>query len=378
MKPNKVSLCCLLETQYCCRLELQVCLEVLGNLPHQPLERQLSDEQRCVLLEVTDVIQSCRPHPVSVGFHQPPLHPHLVDLPQLFWSPVQYTVAQYGSLLLARDIKDWQVSVYWGVSCACFAWFFTGHNWLWWSTFTPCLPALVRLITVTVAVLASLSALTRVATSGPAYATCAGTVTCAGTGRWLLAWFALAGATCTASGLLAHLGPVCQLKTFAVRAVLVPVDFWHWDLLPVLVLEVGDELPHLVGTPASFFKSFLQASCKTVVNKESCKRFSRGQMSWACWQNQVYLLLHMLWCSCSLCQLGVLIRGVLQHHLPVRTSPGLRVCLRVLLSSSHCQRLSSCVFPCCLLGSRHATGRPPPHVCTEKGLYLSQGHSSFI
>ena len=301
-----------------------------------------------------------------------------MDLPQLFWGPVQYTMAQYGSLLLSRDIKDWQVLVYWGVSCARFAWFFTGHNRFWWSTFTPCLPALVRVIIVTVAIPASLSASTRVATSGPAYATCAGTVTRAGTGRWLLEWFAPAGATCTTSGLLAHLGPICQLKTFAVGAVLVPVDFWHWDLLPVLFLEVGDKLPHLVGTSASFFKSFLQASCKTVVNKESCKRFSCGHMSWACWQSQVYLLLHTLRCSCSLHQLGVLIRGVLQHHLPVRTSPGLRVCLPVLLSSSHCQWLSSCVFPCSLLGSHHATRRPPPHVCMVKGLYLSQARSSFI
>ena len=202
----------------------------------------------------------------------------------------------------------------------------------------PCLPALVRVIIVTIIIPASLSASTRIVTSGPAYATCAGTVTCAGTGHWLLAWFAPAGATCTASGLLAHLGPVCQLKTFAVGAVLVPVDFRHWDLLPMLFLEVGNELPHLVGTPASFFKSFLQGSCKTVVDKESCEGFSRGHMSWACWQGQVYLLLHMFRCPCSLHLLGVLIRGVLQHHLPVRTSPGLRVHLRVLLppSSSHC------------------------------------------
>ena len=343
-QPNKVSLCCLLETQYCRRLELQVCLVVLGNLPHQPLERQLSDEQHSVLLEVTDVIQSCHPCSVPVGFHQSPLHPHLVDRSQLFWSPVQHTVAQYGSLLLARDIKDWQVSIYRGVSCAHFAWFFTGHNRFWWSTFTPCLPALVRVIIVTVVVPASLSALTWIITSGPAYATCAVTVTttatCASTaaGRWPLAWFAPAGAACTASGLLAHFGPVCQLKTFTVGAVLVPVDFRHWDLLPVLLLEVGDELPHLVSTPAPFFKSFLQGSCKTVVDKESCEGFSHGHMSWACWQGQVYLLLHTFRCPCSLRLFRVLIRGVLQHHLPVGTSPGLRVRLQVFLSpsSSHC------------------------------------------
>ena len=44
-QPDKVCLRCLLETQYRCRLEPQVCLEVLGDLPHQPLERQFPDEQ---------------------------------------------------------------------------------------------------------------------------------------------------------------------------------------------------------------------------------------------------------------------------------------------------------------------------------------------
>ena len=283
-----------------------------------------------------DVIQCRCPRSVPVGFHQPPLHSRLVDLPYLFWSPVQYAVAQYGSLLSARDVKDWQVSVHRGVSGVHFAWFFMSHNWCWWSTSTPCLPVLVRVITITISVPTSLSASTQVAASGPAYATCAGTVTRAGTGHWFLGWFAPARVACTASGLLAHRGPVCQLKTFAVRGVFVPVDFWQWDFLPVLLLEVGDELPHLVGAPASFFKSFPQASCKTVVYKESCKRFSCGHMSWACWQSQVYLFLHTLRCSCSFCRLGVFIRRVLQHHLPVCTSPGLRVHLRVLLSSSHC------------------------------------------
>ena len=44
-QPDKVCLRCLLETQYRRRLEPQVCLEVLGDLPHQPLERQFPDEQ---------------------------------------------------------------------------------------------------------------------------------------------------------------------------------------------------------------------------------------------------------------------------------------------------------------------------------------------
>ena len=44
-QPDKVRLCRFLETQYRRLLEPQVCLEILGDLPHQPLERQLPDEQ---------------------------------------------------------------------------------------------------------------------------------------------------------------------------------------------------------------------------------------------------------------------------------------------------------------------------------------------
>ena len=44
-QPDKVCLCHFLETQYRRRLEPQVCLEILGDLPHQSLERQLPDEQ---------------------------------------------------------------------------------------------------------------------------------------------------------------------------------------------------------------------------------------------------------------------------------------------------------------------------------------------
>ena len=57
-QPDNVCLRCLLETQYCRRLESQVCLDVLGDLSHHPLERQLSDEQCCTPLEVTNVLQS--------------------------------------------------------------------------------------------------------------------------------------------------------------------------------------------------------------------------------------------------------------------------------------------------------------------------------
>ena len=221
---------------------------------------------------------------------------------------------------------------------------FRTNKLFWWFTFTPCLPVFVRVITVTVVVSTSFSAPRPTC----AATTCAGTVTtCAGTvttacstaataSCGLLAWLAPAGASCTASGFLSHLHAVCQLQTLAFRGIFVPVDFGHWDLLSVLLLEVGDEFSHLVGTPTSLCESFLQSSRKPVVNEESREGFSRGHMGWAGWQSQVYLLLYPSWCPCPLRWLGVFIRRVLQHHLPVRTSPWSRVLLRVLLSSSHC------------------------------------------
>ena len=255
----------------------------------------------------------------GVSLVSPASSPHV----SFFFAPVQCAVAQQGSLFQVRDVEGWQLSVNQGVNCAHLAWFFVGHHWSWWFTFIPCLPALVRVIIITVIVPASLS------TSGPAYAS----ATCAGT----------AAITCTAWGFLAHFGPVCQLQTLTVRGVFVPVDFGHWDLLSVLLLEVGNEFPHLVGTPTSFHKSFLQGSHKIVVNKESCEGFSCGHMGWTCWQSQVYLLLHTFRHLRSLHLLGViliqtLIRRVLQHHLPVCSSPWLRVRLRVALSSSSSHR----------------------------------------
>ena len=44
-QPDKVCLCCFLETQYHRRLEPQVCLVVLGDLSHQPLEGQLAESE---------------------------------------------------------------------------------------------------------------------------------------------------------------------------------------------------------------------------------------------------------------------------------------------------------------------------------------------
>ena len=228
---------------------------------------------------MTDVLQSCSPCSVPVGFHQSPLHPCLVDCSQLRWSPVQHTMAQQGSLLPVRDVKDWQLSIDRGVSCARSTWFFMGHGQSGRSTSTPCLPALVRvIIIVTVIVPASLSTSTRIITSGPAYATaasgtgatattCTGTAaaactasaaTCTGTaaGCWLLAWFAPTGTACTSSGLLAHFGPVYQLQTLTVRAVLVSIQLWKWHFLAMLQLEVRDELSYLICTLASLLKRF--------------------------------------------------------------------------------------------------------------------------
>ena len=236
--------------------------------------------------------------------------------------------------------------------------FLPGHHRSWWFTIIPCLPTLARVITITVVVPASLS------TPRFASATCAGT----------------AAITCAACGLLAHFGPVCQLQTLAVRGVFIPIDFRHWDLLPVLFLEVGNKFPYLVGTPTSTFKSFSQHSCQTMVNKEGLEHLSSGDVGWACWQGEMDLLLHAFRCLCSLHRLWVmlvwtLIRRVLQHHLPVhspRSQPALSS------SSCHRQRFSSCVFSCSLLCTCHVARRPPPHGCTVKGLYLGKEHSSFI
>ena len=132
-------------------------------------------------------------------------------LPLLLISPVQHVVAQQGSLLCAGDVQDWQLSVNWGVTCGLLAWLFASHHWFWWCIFAR-LSALVRVIIITITVSALLLA------SGPVYAltTHTGAVT----------------TTCTACGLLpGRFGPICQLWTFVVGGVFVPIDFGHWDLL---------------------------------------------------------------------------------------------------------------------------------------------------
>jgi hypothetical protein len=47
-------------------LESQVSLEILSDFPHQPLERQLSDEELSALLVTTDLSESDCSWPVSV------------------------------------------------------------------------------------------------------------------------------------------------------------------------------------------------------------------------------------------------------------------------------------------------------------------------
>ena len=63
-KADQVRLSSLLEGQDSAGLEPQVCLEVLGNLTHQPLERQLADEQLRGLLVLADLAKSHSSRPV--------------------------------------------------------------------------------------------------------------------------------------------------------------------------------------------------------------------------------------------------------------------------------------------------------------------------
>ena len=105
---------------------------------------------------MADVLWSHSPCSVPVGFHLSPLHPRLMDLPLLLISPIQYTVTKQGPLFHARDVEYWQLSVNWGVNRALLVWLFVGRHWFWWCISATCLPALVRIIIITVTVSASL------------------------------------------------------------------------------------------------------------------------------------------------------------------------------------------------------------------------------
>ena len=250
-------------------------LKILGDLPHQPLKRQLSDEQRCGLLEVADVLQSRSPCPVPVGFHLSPLHPCLVYLPLLLIRPVQYSVAQHGSFFSAGDVQHRQLSVDRRVHYSFLAWLLTGHLQFRRRLFPLGLLTFAGVVLVIISISAPLLPLG----SASAATTCTGT----------------SATACTARGLLDRFCPICQLWTFIVGRVLVSVDFGHWDLLPVLFLEVGDKLPHLVSAPTLLCERFLQSPRQTMVNEEGGKRFGCGDMGWARWQGEMDLLLHPFW-----------------------------------------------------------------------------------
>ena len=81
-----------------------------------------------------------------------------MDLSLLLLRPVQYTVAQFGSLFGARDIEGWQLPVNWGVSYALLTWFLVSRLLFRLLTSTPCLPAFVGVIIFAVIVTTSLLA----------------------------------------------------------------------------------------------------------------------------------------------------------------------------------------------------------------------------
>jgi hypothetical protein len=66
-QPYQISLRSLLQCQHRGALKPQIGLEVLRNLPHQPLERQLADEKLRGLLVLADLPEGHGPRPVSVG-----------------------------------------------------------------------------------------------------------------------------------------------------------------------------------------------------------------------------------------------------------------------------------------------------------------------
>ena len=238
---------------------------------------------------MADVLQSRSPCPVPVGFHLSPLHPPLVYLPLLLVHPVQYSVAQHGSFFSAGDVQHQQLLVDRRVHYSLLAWLFTGHLQFRRRLFTLGLLTFAGIVLVIISISAPLLPLG----SASAATTCTGTsaTTCTGT----------SATVCTARGLpLDRLCPICQLWTFVVGRVLVPLDFGHWDLLPVLFLEVGDKLPHLVGAPTLLCERFLQSLRQTMINKEGGKSFGCGDMGWACWQGEMDLLLHPFWHFSSL------------------------------------------------------------------------------
>lgn len=67
---HKVRLRSLLQRRHSRALEPKIRLEILSNLPDQPLERQFPDQQLGALLVLSDLPQSNRPRAEAVGlFH---------------------------------------------------------------------------------------------------------------------------------------------------------------------------------------------------------------------------------------------------------------------------------------------------------------------
>ena len=154
-----------------------------------------------------------------------------MDLSLLLLRPVQYAVAQFSSLFGARDIEGWQLPINWGVNYTLLTWFLASHLLFWLLTSTPCLPAFVGVIIITIIVMTSLFA------SGTACTTCTGaaalactTPTAASTstaaGCWLLLWFV------PAQSLLRHqwpsFPPSCRLPVpdLPLQRCLRPHTFW--------------------------------------------------------------------------------------------------------------------------------------------------------
>ena len=256
---------------------------------------------------MTDVLQSHSSRSyLWVLFASPASVPR--DLPLLLIRPVQHTVAQLSSLLGTRDVEGWQLPIDRRVSHDLLSGLLTSHRWFRLLVPISSLPSFVGIviitITVTTSLLASGTACTTCTWAAALLCTAPVTSTSTAASCWLLSRLAPAGASCTTRGLPGYSGPVCQLNAFLFRGVFVAVDFGHWNLLSMLFLEVGDELPHLVGAPTSLGKGLLQGTSKPVVDKERREGLSRGHMSRAGRQSQVYLLLHACWCCSSLRRWG--------------------------------------------------------------------------
>ena len=64
---NEVCLCCFLQCSHCRWLKSQVHLEILSNLPYEPLEGQLSYQQLCALLVFSDFTEENSSGPEPMG-----------------------------------------------------------------------------------------------------------------------------------------------------------------------------------------------------------------------------------------------------------------------------------------------------------------------